>query len=33
MLSRERGRGMNMPKEGKVKAKDGKVKIKAKTDA
>lgn len=30
---RERGRGMNMPKEGKVKAKDGKVKIKAKTDA
>lgn len=30
---RERGRGLNMPKEGKVKAKDGKVKIKAKTDA
>ena len=29
---RERGRGM-MPQEGKVKAKDGKVKIKAKTDA
>jgi protein CpxP len=30
---REHGRGMALPKEGKVKAKDGKVKIKAKTDA
>jgi protein CpxP len=30
---RQRGHGMDMPKEGKVKAKDGKVKIKAKTDA
>jgi len=30
---RERGQGMAVPQEGKVKAKDGKVKIKAKTDA
>lgn len=30
---RERGRGLDLPKDGKVKAKDGKVKIKAKTDA
>lgn len=30
---RERGRGMAMPQDGKVKAKDGKVKIKAKTEA
>ena len=29
---RERGRDMAAPQEGKVKAKDGKVKIKAKTD-
>lgn len=30
---RERGRDMAVPQEGKVKAKDGKVKIKTKTDA